>query len=77
VDEVAQDPALHQSGFIYRTEGPEGDIPQVGLGIRFDGRTEGTNAPPPKLGAHTADILSNWLGCQPAEIERLRTQRII
>ncbi|MBB3181098.1 CaiB/BaiF CoA-transferase family protein [Variovorax sp. Sphag1AA] len=77
VDEVAQDPALHESGFIYRAQGPRGDIPQVGLGIRFDGRTEGTNAPPPKLGAHTEQILSAWLQCDATRIEQLRAQQII
>jgi crotonobetainyl-CoA:carnitine CoA-transferase CaiB-like acyl-CoA transferase len=77
VDEVAQDPALHESGFIYRTKGPDGDIPQVGLGIRFDGRTEGTAVPPPKLGAHTEHILRTWLACDPARIAQLRSQQII
>jgi crotonobetainyl-CoA:carnitine CoA-transferase CaiB-like acyl-CoA transferase len=77
VDEVARDPALHESGFIYRTQGPSGDIPQVGLGIRFDGRSEGTDAPPPKLGAHTEQILSTWLECDAARIDQLRTQQII
>ena len=77
VDEVALDPALHESGFIYRTEGPDGDIPQVGLGIRFDGHTEGTGAPPPKLGSHTEQILRGWLECDAARIDHLRTQQII
>jgi crotonobetainyl-CoA:carnitine CoA-transferase CaiB-like acyl-CoA transferase len=77
VDEVAQDAALHASGFVYRTEGPDGPIPQVGLGIRFDGQTEGTGAPPPKLGADTDDILRTWLDCDAAAIEQLRSQRII
>jgi crotonobetainyl-CoA:carnitine CoA-transferase CaiB-like acyl-CoA transferase len=77
VDEVARDPALHDAGFIYRTQGPDGDIPQVGLGIRFDGRTEGTDLPPPKLGAHTEQILRTWLDRDAAHIEQLRTQQII
>jgi len=77
VDEVARDRALHESGFIYRTEGPDGDIPQVGLGIRFDGRTEGTGAPPPKLGAHTDQILGAWLQCDAERLGQLRTQQII
>lgn len=77
LDELANDPALHAAGFIYRTEGPDGPIPQVGLGIRFDGNTEGTAMLPPKLGAHTESILSTWLGCQATEIEQLRAQRVI
>lgn len=77
LDEVAHDPALHESGFIYRTQGHDGDIPQVGLGIRFDGRTEGTGAPPPKLGSHTEQILRTWLECDGLQIDQLRTQQII
>ncbi|MFY9811532.1 CaiB/BaiF CoA transferase family protein [Aquabacterium sp.] len=77
LDEVAADKALQAAGFIYRTDGPDGPIPHVGLGIRFDGRTEGTEMPPPKLGAHTDAILVDWLGCQPADIEQLRAQRVI
>ncbi|MCW5235050.1 CaiB/BaiF CoA transferase family protein [Verminephrobacter eiseniae] len=77
LDELAQDPALHAAGFIYRIDGPDGPIPQVGLGIRFDGRTEGTALPPPKLGANTQEVLGQWLGCAAAQIEQLRAQRIV
>jgi crotonobetainyl-CoA:carnitine CoA-transferase CaiB-like acyl-CoA transferase len=75
--ELADDPALREAGFIYQSEGEEGPIPQVGLGIRFDGRSEGTGMPPPRLGAHTDSILRSWLGWNSAELEQLRTQRII
>jgi crotonobetainyl-CoA:carnitine CoA-transferase CaiB-like acyl-CoA transferase len=77
LDEVAQDPALRESGFVYRAQGPDGDIPQIGLGIRFDDRTEGTGAPPPKLGSHTEQILRTWLEFDAAQIHQLRTQQII
>lgn len=77
LDELARDEALHESGFLYRCEGVGGSVPQVGLGIRFDGRTEGTGAPPPALGAHTDDILGGWLDCDAAQLEQLRAQRII
>jgi crotonobetainyl-CoA:carnitine CoA-transferase CaiB-like acyl-CoA transferase len=77
LDELAQDHALHESGFLYRMEGADGPIPQVGLGIRFDGRTEGTTVPPPKLGAHTEDVLRTWLGLDTSRIEQLRAQRTI
>jgi crotonobetainyl-CoA:carnitine CoA-transferase CaiB-like acyl-CoA transferase len=75
--ELADDPVLRESGFIYQSEGHDGPIPQVGLGIRFDGRSEGTDMPPPKLGAHTDSILRSWLDCSSTELEQLRAQRII
>ena len=77
LDELAEDPALREAGFVYRSEGPDGPIPQVGLGIRFDGRSEGTGIPPPKLGAHTDTVLRSWLDCSTTELEQLRAQRTI
>lgn len=77
LDQLARDKVLHDSGFIYRTQGPDGDIPQVGLGIRFDGRTEGTQVPPPKLGADTQTIMKDWLALDESAIEQLRAQSII
>lgn len=77
LDQLARDKVLHDAGFIYRTQGPDGDIPQVGLGIRFDGRTEGTQVPPPKLGAHTETVLKDWLALDESAITQLRSQSII
>ena len=77
LDDLAQDPALRESGFIYKTEGADGPIPQVGLGIRFDGRTEGTGTPPPKVGEHTDLILRTWLGCDAEDLTQLRAHQII
>ncbi|MCZ4313952.1 CoA transferase [Comamonadaceae bacterium G21597-S1] len=77
VDELARDRALYESGFLYRCDGVGGTVPQVGLGIRFDGHTEGTGTPPPALGEHTDHILGEWLACDAAELGQLRAQRII
>lgn len=77
LDELAADEPLQRSGFLYRTQGAGGPIPQVGLGIRFDGRSEGTGQPPPALGAHTHDVLRGWLGKEAAELTSLREQRIV
>lgn len=77
LDELARDKALQEAGFIYRTHGPDGDIPQVGLGIRFDGQTEGTQVPPPKLGADTQTVLQDWLAMDESAISQLRAQNII
>jgi len=77
IDQVGADKALQASGFIYSGAGPDGPIPQVGLGIRFDGRTEGTELPPPKLGAHTESILASWLHCSGDDLSRLRELQVI
>jgi crotonobetainyl-CoA:carnitine CoA-transferase CaiB-like acyl-CoA transferase len=77
LDELARDPPLQAAGLVYRSEGPTGAIPQVGLGIRFDGRSEGTAMPPPALGAHTDEVLQSWLDCSAADLRDLREQDII
>jgi len=62
VDEVSADPALIQRGLFYRLETPDGPVPQVGTGIRFDGMANGARHPPPRLGADTEAVLKDWLG---------------
>ena len=71
------DKPLQEAGFIYQSAGLHGSIPQIGLGIEFDGQTEGTTLPPPKLGAHTEQVLREWLRCAPQDIEHLRATRVI
>ncbi len=77
LDELAADADLQQAGFVYKVDTPTGPIPQVGLGIRFDGKTEGTVTPPPRVGADTQRILGEWLGCKPDELEQLSAKGVI
>jgi crotonobetainyl-CoA:carnitine CoA-transferase CaiB-like acyl-CoA transferase len=77
LDELAADEALRESGFLYSIDGSDGPIPQIGLGIRFDGRSEGTELPPPVAGAHTQDVLRDLGDFDATALERLRTQGII
>ena len=77
LDQLAEDEALRQSGFLYRSDTPRGPIPQVGLGIHFDGASEGSLTPPPALGADTDRVLREWAGCDGRELDQLRAQRII
>jgi len=77
LDQLADDPELRETSFIYRVNGPDGPIPQVGLGIRFDGRSEGTGTPPPKLGANTEQILCSWLDYDAKQVSQLRARHII
>jgi crotonobetainyl-CoA:carnitine CoA-transferase CaiB-like acyl-CoA transferase len=77
LDELAQDQPLIDAGFIYNTQGVEGPIPQVGLGIRFDGQSEGTLQPPPRLGADTEQVLREWAQMDDASIAQLRERHLI
>jgi len=77
LDQFAMDPELQDRGFLYASERGDSRLPQVGLGIRFDGCTEGSQIPPPILGADTEAVLESWLSLGPEEIAQLRAQHII
>ena len=51
-------------------------IPMVGSPVRFDGERADSDLPPPALGEHTADVLSQ-LGLEDQDLERLRTAKVI
>jgi crotonobetainyl-CoA:carnitine CoA-transferase CaiB-like acyl-CoA transferase len=77
LDEVAADTELHRRGFLYRFERNGKQIPQVGLGIKIDGRSEALERPPPKIGQDNLEIFSEWLGLESSEIEQLSADGII
>ena len=77
LDQLANDPELLGRGFLYASTRGDSRIPQVGLGIRFDGCTEGSEIPPPVLGADTEAVLESWLSLDADEIAQLRKQHII
>lgn len=77
LDQLAKDPELQDRGFLYASVRGDSRIPQVGLGIRFDGSTEGSQIPPPVLGADTETVLESWLSLDADEIAQLRAQNII
>jgi crotonobetainyl-CoA:carnitine CoA-transferase CaiB-like acyl-CoA transferase len=77
VDELAQDPELWRRGLLYAAERNGHAVPQVGLGIQFDGRAEACRRLPPKLGQDNDEVYGGWLGLSDAELARLRERNII
>ena len=77
VDQVASDPELISRGLFYADRANGRSIPQVGLGIAVDGSNSSYRQAPPRLGEHTGAVLSQWLGYDSEEIERLRSAKII
>ena len=60
VDEVAHDRHLQARDMFYALQDDTGaTLPQIGLGIRIDGRSSTASLPPPRLGAHTEAILGS------------------
>ena len=77
LDEIGADAALRRRGFLYAFERDGLRIPQVGLGICFDGESEAVTLAPPRIGADNDAVLGAWLGLAPAEIEALSRAGII
>ncbi|MDY7579122.1 CoA transferase [Herbaspirillum sp. RTI4] len=77
VDEVVQDPELIKEGLFYSAQTAKGKVPQVGLGIGFDGKTQVHRSPPPVLGEHTRTVLQDRLGMSADEITALLNDGII
>lgn len=77
VADVTSDPDLLAGGFFYSTERSGVRIPLIGLGIKFDGRSEGCDAAPPKLGQDTQFVLKDWLGATESEIDSLRLAKAV
>ena len=76
LDEIGQDAALRQRGFLYGFDRGGERVPQVGLGIAVDGGSEGCR-PPPRLGGDNDAVFQNWLGLSAAEQAILAANAVI
>ncbi|MFG1334022.1 CoA transferase [Xanthobacter autotrophicus] len=77
LDEVASDAELHRRGLLYAIDDGGVPVPQVGLGIRFDGHSAGYDIPPPDLGQHTGEVLTDLLGYSAARVAELKEKGLI
>lgn len=77
VDEVVADPALQERGLCFTLNYDGKLVPQVGLGIQFDGAYAIPSRIPPRLGEHTEAVLTEMLGLTPLEIEQLNDAGIV
>jgi crotonobetainyl-CoA:carnitine CoA-transferase CaiB-like acyl-CoA transferase len=70
LEEIGGDTALRDRGLLYAFSRNGTRVPQVGLGIRFDGAGEGCVTPPPRLGEHDDEVL-DWIGLDPVAIPNI------
>lgn len=77
IDQLVEDAPLREEGMFFATEGPRGLVPQVGLGIRFDGENAVLRHPPPQLGQDTQQVLADVLAMPPERIAALIDSAIV
>lgn len=77
LDQVSSDPHLLDRGLFYAIEHAGARLPQVNLGIRFDGRAAGFDRPPAELGAQTGDVLEGLLGYSRERLMQLKERQLI
>ncbi|MFM0671604.1 CaiB/BaiF CoA transferase family protein [Paraburkholderia sediminicola] len=77
IDQVIDDPCLQDRNMFYAVEGARGWVPQVGLGIRFDGKGGVHRRAPPTLGEDTERVLRQRLGMSEACVAGLKDAGIV
>jgi len=77
IDKLVGDAPLLESGLFFSTQGEKGLVPQVGLGVRFDGNSSVLRSAPPALGQDTERILKETLSMSSTSIAQLAQTAII
>jgi crotonobetainyl-CoA:carnitine CoA-transferase CaiB-like acyl-CoA transferase len=77
IDQLVNDVPLREDGVFFAAQGALGPVPQVGLGIRFDGDSAVYRSAPPRLGQDTKRILEERLAMSATCIAGLIDSEII
>jgi len=75
VGEAIRSPEAREREIVTRIAHPElGWIPNLSLPIRYSDTPLADPVPAPKVGEHTAQVLSSWLGCEPTRLQAFAAQ---
>jgi crotonobetainyl-CoA:carnitine CoA-transferase CaiB-like acyl-CoA transferase len=80
VPEVLEDPHVRARGVVQETAHPgepEKPIRLMQSPLRIEGHDLGIRRPPPTLGEHTSEVLSELLGYEAAQIAELRAGGVV
>ena len=70
VGEVCEAPQLVERGMVQTLDHPiSGPVRFIARALRFDDQPPAPSTPPPTLGQHTAEVLSEWLGWSADQLE--------
>ena len=77
VDRVLADAQTAALNMVERVEHPTlGDLPMIGVPVKFSNMSPGVRRHPPGLGEHTDEILAEH-GYSATEIAELRARRVV
>jgi formyl-CoA transferase len=75
VGEVCETPQLTERGMVQTVRHPaSGDLRFIARPIRFNEMPPAPSSPPPMLGEHNAEILSEWLGWTRQDLDRFTAE---
>ncbi|AGW89596.1 acyl-CoA transferase [Ralstonia pickettii DTP0602] len=77
IDQLVDDAPLRDAGMFFAGQGAAGRVPQVGLGVGFDGASAVYRTPPPALGQDTERILAERLAMSATCIAGLIDSEIV
>jgi CoA:oxalate CoA-transferase len=77
VNEVLADPHLHARGFLTDQPTENGTVALPNSPIRYEGSSLRTLEPPPRLGQHTDEVLSELCGLTSAQLAELHRDGVI
>jgi len=78
IDKVFNDPQVLNRGMVVEVDHPTaGKIKLAGIPMKFSRTPALVKSPPPLLGEHTNEVLSNLLGYSKEEILNLRKEQVI
>ena len=73
LEEVTADPHMHERGMLHDVDHPTmGQVVLPTSPLRFHGSPDPSVELEPRIGAHTDDVLSEWLGMDEAAVDTLR-----
>ena len=74
--ELTNEPSFWQRGILQTMTHGERQMTMPTWPVRFDG-VPAEVKPAPLLGEHTAEVLGDWLGLSPGEVEALREDGVV
>ena len=76
--EVFDDPQVRARGMVTHWQHPlKADLKLVASPLKLEKTPVRTDLPPPLLGQHTDEVLTELLGCDAARLATLRAQQVI